>query len=421
MIKRMAKIQEMGYNKIKEAIGYDKEGKYQEAFGAYKEGAKILVQAIQFEKNQYAAEQIKSKINEYINRASQLKEIIEKGNDKKPEPQAQGGKGDPKKDDENSKLKDALSGAIVTDKPDVKWSDVAGLENAKEQLKMTVILPNRFPEMFTGKRKPWAGILLYGPPGTGKSYLAKAVATEADGTFFSVSSSDLVSKWQGESARLVKNLFAMAREKKPSIVFIDEIDSLCTSRDSGDSSAGSKQILTEFLVQMDGVGKDQSGVLVLGATNVPWDLDAAIRRRFQKRVYIALPEHDARKTMFKIHMDPKNHCLEDADFDFLASETEGYSGSDISALCKAVTMMPVNKSQSAHYFYIAEDGKYYACEQNQRGAIAMSIYDVPPKQLGVRLVNSKDVVEAMQKGVKSVSQSELKRYEEWTKMYGEDG
>lgn len=128
------------------------------------------------------------------------------------------------------------------EKPNVKWSDVAGLALAKEELYTSAILPVQHPEIFVGKRKPWSGILLYGPPGTGKSFLAKAVASECSSTFFSVSSSDLVSKWQGESARynknmqiikyrLVRELFVMAREKKPSIVFIDEIDSLCMSRD----------------------------------------------------------------------------------------------------------------------------------------------------------------------------------------------
>lgn len=106
-------------------------------------------------------------------------------------------------DPENKKLRGALAGAILTEKPNIRWEDVAGLEGAKEALKEAVILPIKFPHLFTGKRKPWRGILLYGPPGTGKSYLAKAVATEANSTFFSVSSSDLVSKWMGESERFV--------------------------------------------------------------------------------------------------------------------------------------------------------------------------------------------------------------------------
>ncbi|CAO2636471.1 Vacuolar protein sorting-associated protein 4B [Lemmus lemmus] len=241
-------------------------------------------------------------------------------------------------------------GAIVIERPNVKWSDVAGLEGAKEALKEAVILPIKFPHLFTGKRTPWRGILLFGPPGTGKSYLAKAVATEANNsTFFSISSSDLVSKWLGESEKLVKNLFQLARDNKPSIIFIDEIDSLCGSRSENESEAA-RRIKTEFLVQMQGVGVDNDGILVLGATNIPWVLDSAIRRRFEKRIYIPLPEAHARAAMFKLHLGSTQNSLTEADFQELGRKTDGYSGADISIIVRDALMQPVRKVQSATHF-----------------------------------------------------------------------
>lgn len=183
---------------------------------------------------------------------------MEKSKDKKTKPVKENGNGkeddesDEEKGKEKKKLMSQLEGAIVMEKPNIKWSDVAGLEGAKEALKEAVILPIRFPQLFTGNRKPWKGILLFGPPGTGKSYLAKAVATEAgNSTFLSVSSSSLVSKWLGESEKLVRSLFELARENKPSIIFIDEIDSLCSTR-SDNESESARRIKTEFLVQMQG-------------------------------------------------------------------------------------------------------------------------------------------------------------------------
>merc|ERR1712038_1685982 len=257
-------------------------------------------------------------------------------------------------DPEKKKMQDKLEGAIVEEKPNIKWSDVAGLDLAKEALKEAVILPIKFPHLFTGKRKPWRGILLFGPPGTGKSYLAKAVATEANNSkFFSVSSSDLVSKWWGESEKLVKELFSMARENKPAIIFIDEVDSLCGSR-SDNESESARRIKTEFLVQMQGVGNDMDGILVLGATNIPWTLDAAIRRRFEKRIYIDLPDAPARANMFKLNIGDTSTTITEQDYQILGQRTEGYSGADIGLVVRDALMMPVRKVQSATHFKVVQ-------------------------------------------------------------------
>eukprot|EP00064_Thunnus_orientalis_P015331 superscaffoldBa00002822_g15382 len=279
---------------VTKATEEDKAKNYEEALRLYQHAVEYFLHAIKYEAHSdKAKESIRAKCMQYLDRAEKLKDYL-KNKDKqgkKPVKEAQSNdKSDSDSEGENpekKKLQEQLMGAIVMEKPNVRWNDVAGLEGAKEALKEAVILPIKFPHLFTGKRTPWRGILLFGPPGTGKSYLAKAVATEANNsTFFSVSSSDLMSKWLGESEKyvflLVKNLFDLARQHKPSIIFIDEVDSLCGSRNENESEAA-RRIKTEFLVQMQGVGNNNDGILVLGATNIPWVLDAAIRRRSEVR------------------------------------------------------------------------------------------------------------------------------------------
>jgi vacuolar protein-sorting-associated protein 4 len=279
----------------------------------------VLAHSLADETNTKSKETIKAKMHQYISRVETLKGVnvapVPAPAPKKAAATGDGKAGGGKEDeDDKSKFREGLASAISTESPNVKWDDVAGLYGAKESLKEAVILPIRFPQLFQGKRKPWRGILLYGPPGTGKSYLAKACATEAESTFFSVTSSDLVSKWLGESEKLVATLFAMAREQNPSIVFLDEVDSLCSARGDGESESA-RRIKTQFLTEMDGVGSDMTGILVLGATNLPWGLDKAMLRRFERRVYIPLPaEQDVRAEMVRINVGETANEMQEADW-----------------------------------------------------------------------------------------------------------
>lgn len=385
---------------VQKAIDEDVKHNYQEAYVQYQNSLDYFMMAIKYEKNDKLKQLIRSKFVEYLDRAEKLKEHLGKVAQVENASVAQGANGgtsgsattkgdDDDMDAETRKLRSGLSSVILTERPHVSWDDVAGLSTAKDALKEAVILPIKFPQLFTGKRKPWSGILLYGPPGTGKSYLAKAVATQSNSTFFSVSSSDLVSKWMGESERLVKQLFAMAREARPSIIFIDEVDSLCGVRGEGESEA-SRRIKTEFLVQMNGVNNDvQTDVLVLGATNIPWALDSAIKRRFEKRVYIPLPEPDARRRMFELNIGSTPCTLTPKDLRTLAAQTEGYSGADISVVVREALMQPVRRVMNATHFKpvveTGEDGKshtrYMPCSPGDTDAREMSWVDVESDQL----------------------------------------
>lgn len=424
---------------VKKAIENDTAGEYEKAYQQYYNALELFMLALKWEKNARSKEMIRSKAGEYMARAEKLKTHLEeqdKPSRKKPSAvgangkvAAGSGKGkhrleeDDELDPESKKLRGALAGAILSEKPNVRWEDVAGLEGAKEALKEAVILPIKFPHLFTGKRQPWKGILLYGPPGTGKSYLAKAVATEANSTFFSVSSSDLVSKWMGESERLVKQLFSMARENKPSIIFIDEVDALCGPRGEGESEA-SRRIKTELLVQMDGVGHDSKGVLILGATNIPWQLDAAIRRRFQRRIHISLPDLAGRMRLFELCIGSTPSDLKAGDIRMLAELSEGYSGNDIGIAVQDALMQPVRKIQTAtHYKKVTFDGqeRLTPCSPGDPDAVEMTWNEVESEKLLEPLLTLKDFVKAVKDARRSVSAEDLRRSEDWTAEFGSEG
>jgi len=418
-------------NLVQEATQKDSQKEYGEALRLYQQSLEYFIAALKYEKNEKCKQTIRQKVTEYMDRAEQLKGFLAKNQGKAPVSEG-GGKG--KEDDaseEKKKFKDSLGSAILKEKPNVKWDDVAGLHAAKEALKEAVILPIKFPQLFTGKRKPWKGILLYGPPGTGKSYLAKAVATEADSTFFSISSADLVSKWLGESEKLVRQLFEMARESKPSIIFIDEIDSLCGSRNDSESESA-RRIKTEFLVQMNGVGNETDGILVLAATNIPWQLDAAIRRRFEKRIYIPLPEAAARGKMFQIHLGKTPHRLTSENFRQLGEMTEGYSGSDISILVRDAMMQPVRSVQTAtHFKQVSGPDRnnpseirhdyLTPCSPGDPDAKEMTWVDVPGDRLKEPEITFEDFKKSLRNSRPSVSPSDIQQHIKFTEEFGQEG
>ncbi|KAH0273412.1 AAA-domain-containing protein, partial [Aureobasidium melanogenum] len=298
---------------------------------------------------------------------------------------------------------------IVIQGDEVHWDDVAGLEIAKSALKETVVYPFLRPDLFMGLREPARGMLLFGPPGTGKTMLARAVATESKSTFFAISASSLTSKYLGESEKLVRALFAIAKALAPSIIFVDEIDSLLSARGGSSEHEATRRIKTEFLIQWSDLAKaaagketsekdkergDASRVLVLAATNLPWAIDEAARRRFVRRQYIPLPEDWVRKLQLTTLMAAQKHNISDEDLNELVYLTEGFSGSDITALAKDAAMGPL-RSLGEKLLHMSPD----------------DIRPIDVTDFKASLVNIRP----------SVSASGLKEFEDWAKEFGERG
>ncbi|KAK3701925.1 hypothetical protein RRG08_049810 [Elysia crispata] len=301
-------------------------------------------------------------------------------------------------------LAQVISRDIYSENPNVRWEDIIGLDDSKRLVKEAVVYPIKYPQLFQGILSPWKGLLLYGPPGTGKTLLAKAVATECNTTFFNISASSIVSKWRGDSEKLVRVLFELARFHAPSTIFLDELESLMSQRGSqggGSEHEGSRRMKTELLVQMDGLSKTDDLVFLLAASNLPWELDHAMLRRLEKRILVDLPTYEARRAMFQHHLPPvvssKEGGLElmsELDYDILAVKTEGYSGSDLRLVCKEAAMRPVRKI-------------FYALEHHTEG-----------HELHIHLdkIKTADVLAALERTKPSATTLKQK-YAQWQKEY----
>ncbi|XP_055318191.1 katanin p60 ATPase-containing subunit A1 isoform X2 [Sitodiplosis mosellana] len=298
-----------------------------------------------------------------------------------------------------SHLVDSLEKDILQRNPSIQWNHVAGLNEAKAILQEAVVLPVIMPEFFKGIRRPWKGILMVGPPGTGKTMLAKAVATECGTTFFNVSSSTLTSKYRGESEKLVRLLFEMARFHAPSTIFIDEIDSLCANRGTDTEHEASRRFKAELLIQMDGLNEslgDDKIIMVLAATNHPWDIDEAFRRRFEKRIFIGLPNEETRTALLSLCLKGVNLSL-NLDTKAISDQLNGFTGSDITNVCRDAAMMSMRR-------------KITGRSPAEIKQIRREEVDLP--------VTEQDFHDAMLRTRKSVSVGDIAKFQKWMEEYG---
>ena len=295
-------------------------------------------------------------------------------------------------------IKNNFDDMVMKEKPDVRWIDVVGIDDAKNALRESIVYPTKRPDLFP---IGWPrGILLYGPPGCGKTVLAAATANELDGYFINVDGSSMMSKWLGEAEKNVSRLFKMARsyaerEGKPVILFIDELDSLLGQRTN--EIGGEVRSRNQFLTEIDGIngkGKDTT-LYVIGATNKPWSLDLPFLRRFQKRIYVSLPTLEAREKLFvlytnKLKLDDRvrSHTL--------ASIFDGYSASDIKDICQAVQLKVVNEMFSLTDYKEPIEGE---------------------KSSQPRNISMKDFRESLTRRKPSVSMDMIKAYYKWSEQY----
>ncbi|KAJ1265716.1 hypothetical protein BS78_08G097300 [Paspalum vaginatum] len=246
---------------------------------------------------------------------------------------------------ENEFEEKLLSNVISPNETGVTFGDIGALDNVKETLRELVMLPLQRPELFSkGQlRKPVKGILLFGPPGTGKTMVAKAVATEAGANFINVSMSSITSKWIGEAEKYVKAIFSLASKISPAVIFVDEVDSFLGKRERQGEHEVMRRMKNEFMVNWDGLRtKEQERVIVLGATNRPYDLDDAVIRRFPRRIMVSLPDASNREKILRVILS-KETLAPDVDLKSIANMTEGYSGSDLNNLCTTAAQCPVSK------------------------------------------------------------------------------
>ena len=351
-----------------EAKYYEKNGEKDKANEVYEKIAYLYEEAASKVSLQSTKELYLAKAREYRNKISQKK--VEKING-----------------DETDYLQVAKS---MIEKTDLTWGDISGLDNVKSLLRQAVGIAISKPEKPV-KLDPPRSVLLFGPPGTGKTLLASAASNSVNATFFNADISKILSKYVGDSPKIVDSLFSLAREKSPSIIFFDEFDAISISREEKENVGTG--LLQKVLTEMDGFRKSKDFVMVIASTNRPWALDEAILNRFDYRIYVPLPDFEARKGIFELELEKKGFEIE-ASYDDLAKRTEGYSGREIAHICRKAIMSMIKRVNPD-----VENAK-------------------PGYKLKIGKITKEELYKAIEDTRPSVSKEMIRKYEEWNKEHG---
>ncbi|KAL4096062.1 hypothetical protein PRIC1_009427 [Phytophthora ramorum] len=352
---------------IEAAVAADKAGKYQEAVGLYASGIEKMMAQLAHLQDEESKTRMRRKINEYMQRAEYLKDWTaeqarkQQTQDAPPSAEQEGRTASDRQQlragysKQHAEHAHTILDEVMDHSPGVHWTDIAGLDVAKQILQEAVILPTLRPDLFTGLRAPPRGVLLFGPPGTGKTLLAKAVATEANATFFNISASSLTSK-------------------------------------SASENDASRRIKNQFFTELDGAASSQEDrILVMGATNLPQELDEAIVRRLEKRIYVPLPDSTSREGLIRHLLSSQKFSLSSKDVKHIVKATDRYSGSDLKAVCKDAALGPIRE-------------------------LGAKVADV--KTEDVREINASDFQVALTRVRPSVSSTTIEALVAWNEQYG---
>lgn len=378
----MCETRQGGIDLINRAQAAEQAGDYPGAVKLYTRGIEWLQTSQRYEQSTTIKTSVNKKMREYLERAEELAELIKKSKTTVPEKAAPAAAAaaaaGPVSDSRD------LSGIVRESRPSVTWDDVAGLHSVKTELRASVVYPEALPQLYRDSRMTrWNGVLLFGPPGTGKTMLAEAVASQVpNATFLDVQVANVMNKYVGESERTIKAIFDLARKRAPTVMFIDEIDCIMSARTDGENDAARK-VKNQVLVELNQLGSDPSKyVMVLAATNLPGSLDEAFRRRMQKRIYIPLPDADARRALLQQRIGT---ALSADNVAALVARTDGWSGSDLNTLINAAKNRLIHQLESATHFRAGVNG-LEMCDADQPGALPITMDELISADRGKEIV-----------------------------------